>query len=311
MPYVEALGRELELRVSQYPAIKEDNARSQQTSLSLMEDPEETCTLYLGGGTPSQLSAEALHRLFVLIGQHTMLAPSAEVTIEANPDDVTPLWVAALRDTPVNRISMGIQTFDDDILRTIHRRHTADQARRAVRLLQDAGYTNLSLDLIYGLPDQSLASFENDVRQALTLDIQHLSAYALQFEKGTPLFSMREQGLIDEADEELSRACYESLIDLTAEAGMEHYEISNFARPGFRSRHNSSYWTEKPYIGLGQRLTATTPRPVFTVLTAKTSKPTSAPSTKAACPPPSKSCPPPTATTTASCCTSAPAKGFR
>ena len=244
MPYVEAIGRELELTHS-LPIGGGSACRTEEGVCT------EFSSLYLGGGTPSQLSVEALHRLFFLVGRHATLAPAAEVTIEANPDDVTPQWVDALRDTPVNRISMGVQSFDDGILRTLRRRHTAEQAQRAVRLLQDAGYTNLSLDLIYGLPGQSLTQFEDDVRQALALDIRHLSAYALQFEAGTPLFSMREQGLVAEADEELSLACYESLINLTSEAGMEHYEISNFARPGFRSRHNSSYWTGQPYIGLG------------------------------------------------------------
>ena len=244
MPYVEAIGRELELTHS-LPIGGGFACKAEKGPCT------EFSTLYLGGGTPSQLSVEALQRLFFLVGRHATLAPAAEVTIEANPDDVTPQWVDALRDTPVNRISMGVQSFDDGILRTLRRRHTAEQAQRAVRLLQYAGYTNLSLDLIYGLPGQSLTQFEDDVRQALALDIRHLSAYALQFEAGTPLFSMREQGLVAEADEELSLACYESLINLTAEASMEHYEISNFARPGFRSRHNSSYWTGQPYIGLG------------------------------------------------------------
>lgn len=174
-----------------------------------------------------------------------------EVTIEANPDDVTPEWVSALRDTPVNRISMGVQTFNDTILHTLRRRHTAQQACQAVHLLHDAGYQNISLDFIYGLPGQTLDDFTHDIRQALSLGITHLSAYALQYEQGTPLYKLRQQGTIQEADEELSLNCYERLIDLTSQAGMEHYEISNFALPGYRARHNSAYWTNQPYIGLG------------------------------------------------------------
>lgn len=231
--YIAALAHELELRTS-----------SPSHLLT-------STTLYLGGGTPSLLSPEALHHLFHLIGQHTTLASGAEVTIEANPDDITHQWVASLKDTPVNRISMGAQSFNDDILHFIRRRHTAEQAIRAVHMLQDAGYTNLSLDLIYGLPGQTLAQFTDDVRTALALGIPHLSAYALQFEAGTPLYAMKQQGQVTEADEEMSLECYNSLIDLTAEAGLEHYEISNFARPGFRSRHNSSYWTGDAYLGLG------------------------------------------------------------
>ena len=259
-PYVEALERELDLRASELAAL-------------VASSP---LTLYLGGGTPSLLSPSLLSRLLSSVCERTASvaqAPSAsqssvsqrpvcrhvmpasppfsEITIEANPDDVTPEWVCALRTTPVNRISMGVQSLNDDILRALRRRHTAQQARRAVRLLQDAGYTNLSLDLIYGLPGQTLAMFEHDVQELLALGIPHLSAYALQFEPGTPLTRLRDQGTLREADEELSLACYQHLIDLTASAGLEHYEISNFARPGFRSRHNSSYWTDSPYLGLG------------------------------------------------------------
>lgn len=232
MPYVEALGRELEMRAT-------------------LKEESEGASLYLGGGTPSQLTPEALRLLFHLIRQHATLAPDAEVTIEANPDDVTPEWIEALHQTPVNRVSMGVQSLDDNILHLLRRRHTAHQALRAVRMLQEAGYENLSLDLIYGLPGQTLSQFQGDVRQLLDLSIPHLSAYALQFEPDTPLMAMRQAGTVSEADEELSLECYQSLIDLTREAGLEHYEISNFARPGFRSRHNSSYWTGEPYIGLG------------------------------------------------------------
>lgn len=234
VPYVEALGREMEIR-----------ANEEAGKLGRIG------TVYIGGGTPSLLTAEALERLFALVARHYRLEDGAEVTLEANPDDVTGEWVDSLKGTPVNRISMGVQSLDDNILRTLRRRHTAEQARRAVALLQEAGYTNLSLDLIYGLPGQGLAQFERDVREVLGMGVTHLSAYALQFEPGTVLSAMRQRGELSEADEELSLACYERLMDLTAEAGMEHYEISNFALPGRRSRHNSSYWTEAPYVGLG------------------------------------------------------------
>ena len=233
-PYVEALGREMEIR-----------ANEEAGKLGRIG------TVYIGGGTPSLLTGEALERLFALVARHYRLEDGAEVTLEANPDDVTGEWVDSLKGTPVNRISMGVQSLDDNILRTLRRRHTAEQARKAVALLQEAGYTNLSLDLIYGLPGQGLAQFERDVREVLGMGVTHLSAYALQFEPGTALSAMRQRGELSEADEELSLACYERLMDLTAEAGMEHYEISNFALPGRRSRHNSSYWTEAPYVGLG------------------------------------------------------------
>lgn len=231
---MEALGREMEIR-----------ANEEAGKLGRIG------TVYIGGGTPSLLTGEALQRLFALVAHHYRLEDGAEVTLEANPDDVTGEWVDSLKGTPVNRISMGVQSLDDNILRTLRRRHTAEQARRAVALLQEAGYTNLSLDLIYGLPGQGLAQFERDVREVLGMGVTHLSAYALQFEPGTALSAMRQRGELSEADEELSLACYERLMDLTAEAGMEHYEISNFALPGRRSHHNSSYWTEAPYVGLG------------------------------------------------------------
>lgn len=233
MPYVEAIGKEMELRAS------------------FMGETDVVSSLYIGGGTPSQLTSEALRRLFTLVCQHITLASDAEVTLEVNPDDVCPKWISHVKSTPVTRVSMGVQSLDDNILHVLHRRHTAQQARQAIRLLQEAGYTNLSIDLIYGLPGQRLEQFSNDVREMLALGIPHLSAYALQFEVGTPLMRMKESGQVAEADEELSLSCYDSLIDLTHEAGLEHYEISNFARPGFRSRHNSSYWTGAPYLGLG------------------------------------------------------------
>lgn len=230
--YAEAVGRELEMRLASLGS-------------------SDIATLYLGGGTPSQLAPDALMLLFRSIGQHFTIPSTAEITIEANPDDVTPEWIALLKETPVNRISMGVQSLNDDILTALHRRHTAGQARRAVRLLQQAGYQNLSIDLIYGLPGQTLEQFATDVREVLSWHIPHLSGYALQFEPGTMLFAQREKGTVQEADEELSLACYEKLIDLTTAAGMEHYEISNFACAGHRSRHNSAYWTGEPYMGLG------------------------------------------------------------
>ena len=230
IPYVHALVDELRMR---------------------KEECGEVETLYIGGGTPSQLTQEALLFLFDGIQKTVPISPSAEITLEANPDDISPEWVATLKETPVNRVSMGVQSLDDEILHILHRRHTSKQALEAIDLLQKNGYHNLSIDLIYGLPGQSLEAFSADVKQILSLNIPHLSAYALQFEQGTKLYEMREEGEVKEVDEELSLSCYERLMDLTAEAGLEHYEISNFAKPGFHSRHNSSYWTRKPYVGLG------------------------------------------------------------
>lgn len=230
--YVEALGREMRCRADEL-----GHARVR--------------TIYIGGGTPSQLSSGQLLRLFQLIEAHFSIADDAEITIEANPDDVTLEWVETLRRTRVNRVSMGVQTFDDLLLRLIRRRHDAEEACVAVRRLRDAGILNISIDLIYGLPGQTMEMFESDIRCALSLGVQHLSTYSLMYEEGTPLYAMLERGEVEEADEELSLAMYHRLIDRLAESGFEHYEISNFALPGFRSRHNSSYWIGTPYIGLG------------------------------------------------------------
>ena len=202
-------------------------------------------TIYVGGGTPSQLSDKQLHQIFNAVGT------ADEVTLECNPDDLSPDFAALLSELPVNRVSMGAQSFSDARLRFLRRRHTAAQTVHAVDLLRRAGIDNVSLDLIYGFPGQSLSDWLADVDAALALWPEHLSAYALSYEEQTPLYEMLRRGEVSEADEELSRQMYYALIDRLAAAGYEHYEISNFALPGRRSRHNSSYWNHTPYLGLG------------------------------------------------------------
>lgn len=208
-------------------------------------------TLYIGGGTPSQLEPEQLQRILDHLQEIVPLEEGAEVTLECNPDDVTPAWLRAIGQTPVNRISMGVQTLDDRLLRLLNRRHTAAQAREAVRLLREAGYANLSLDLMYGLPGQTMEMWQSDVHELLAMHVPHLSAYSLQWEEGTALYRMKERGEVEEADEELSADMYAFLCRATREAGMEHYEISNFALPGMGARHNSGYWRNEAYVGLG------------------------------------------------------------
>ena len=205
-------------------------------------------TVYFGGGTPSQLTPQQLQQLL------TALPPSApEATIEANPDDITPTYAATLSQLGINRVSMGAQTFDDQRLHFLHRRHTSGQVKEAVHHLRNAGIRNISIDLMYGFPGETLSDWERDIDATLALDVEHISAYCLTVEKGTPLFyQMRNEQLeMRNGSEELERAMYERLIDKLEAAGYEHYEISNFAKPGFRSRHNSSYWQDVPYIGLG------------------------------------------------------------
>ena len=215
------------------------------------EHPVQAETIYLGGGTPSQLSPSQLRQLFCNINKVYAPKADAEITMECNPDDVSEPFAQLLQELPVNRVSMGVQTFDDCRLRFLRRRHNASQVGEAIKRLRQAGIGNISIDLIYGFPGQAIEEWREDIRQALELKVEHLSAYSLMYEEGTPLYQLLQSGQVKEIDEELSRQMYYELKDQLAVAGFEHYEISNFARPGFRSRHNSSYWNNTPYIGLG------------------------------------------------------------
>lgn len=210
-------------------------------------------TIYFGGGTPSLLPVDDVKRVIDeihIIYNKDGHAPS-EVTIEANPDDVTPEWLQAIRAAGVNRLSMGVQTFDDERLRFIRRRHTSRQAVCAVRMAQEAGFDNISIDLMFGFPGQTLSQWREDLACAFSLGVQHLSAYSLMYEEGTTLARMLDAGQVAEVDEELSLAMFDALVDAAASAGFRHYEISNFALPGRESRHNSSYWHGVPYLGVG------------------------------------------------------------
>ncbi|MBR3372479.1 MAG: radical SAM family heme chaperone HemW [Bacteroidaceae bacterium] len=208
-------------------------------------------SVYIGGGTPSTLSADELGRIFQTIAATWSLSADAEVTLEANPDDITPAYAKALKALGINRVSMGVQTFNDGMLRFLHRRHSAGQVQEAIDHLQGAGIDNLSIDLIYGLPGQTLEQWQQDVGKALALPVSHLSAYALIYEEGTALYRLREQGKAAEASDELSLQMFEALMDMAAETGFRHYEISNFALPHREARHNSGYWTGMHYLGLG------------------------------------------------------------
>ena len=231
-PYLRAIEKEMELR-GEY--IDDDTLE----------------TIYLGGGTPSQLSGNDLERIFNAISRRFSIAEGAEITLEANPDDIRPDYLSALRDLPINRISMGIQSFQPEDLRLLNRRHDREQAIRAVELCQAHGFTNLSIDLIYGLPGQTPEAWEENLRQAIRLGTPHLSAYHLTYEEGTALYKRLQAGQVEPVDEEVSVTLFHILTERMAEAGFQHYEISNFARPGFHARHNSAYWTGKPYLGLG------------------------------------------------------------
>ena len=212
---------------------------------------EDIETIYLGGGTPSQLSQEELEEIFSTLYNIYKVKDDAEITLEANPDDLTPEYVHMLRTLPINRISMGIQTFQEETLKQLHRRHTAQQAIEAFQRCREAGFQNISIDLMYGLPGETLDSWKEDLQQAIALRPEHISAYHLIYEEGTTLWKLKEQHQVEEADEDLSVTLFRTLIDELTRAGYEHYEISNFCMPGLHSRHNSSYWTGKKYLGCG------------------------------------------------------------
>ena len=208
-------------------------------------------TLYFGGGTPSQLSESDFHSIFNQIEKVYGLEACEEITLEANPDDLTDDYVEMLTTLPFNRISMGIQTFHEPTLQLIGRRHTAQEAIEAVHRCQQQGFTNISIDLIYGLPGETLEQWKEDLLMAFSLKVQHISAYHLTYEQGTRLWQMLQRKEICEVDEDTSVELFRILCEEMQKAGYEHYEISNFALPNFRSRHNSAYWHEVPYLGCG------------------------------------------------------------
>ena len=211
---------------------------------------EPVTTIYIGGGTPSMLSANNLSRLCKRLKDYAGESLE-EYTVECNPDDITPELASLLYSLGVNRVSMGAQTFSDERLAFIHRRHKAHQVKEAVENLWNAGIKNISIDLMFGFPDETAENWKCDIEQALSLGVQHISAYSLMYEEGTTLYKLLEEGKIKEISEEVSLEMYETLITLLTQAGYEHYEISNFALPGYRSKHNSSYWKRVPYLGIG------------------------------------------------------------
>lgn len=208
-------------------------------------------TLYLGGGTPSRLGAEGIERLFATLHQHIRLDAQAEVTLEANPEDVSAEAVAAWRRAGVNRVSLGVQSFNDRVLSWMHRVHDAGAALRAVETLRTGGIDAMSLDLIFAAPDMLERDWSDDLTRLLAFAPDHISLYGLTIEPHTPLGRWRARGEVEEAPEEVyERQFLESHERLRA-AGFEHYEVSNFARPGRRARHNSAYWQNVPYLGIG------------------------------------------------------------
>lgn len=213
-------------------------------------------TIYIGGGTPSQLSEKNIEKIIDTIYKYYDVEAAegmdvTEMTMECNPDDVDSNFASFIANTPINRISMGAQSFSDEMLRFAGRRHDSSQIQLAVERLRKADIGNISIDLMFGFPGETEQIWQADLRKAIELNVEHLSAYSLMYEEGTPLYKMLQDGKVKEIDEDLSLSMFNTLLDTMNEAGFEHYEISNFARQGFRSRHNSSYWHDIPYLGVG------------------------------------------------------------
>lgn len=238
--YVDSLCREIALR-KEYLSSYSTDSKAANTIIR---------TIYIGGGTPSQLSRYSLEKLFHAIDTYLECSPE-EVTMEVNPDDVTNDLAETISALHINRVSMGAQTFDDNRLKFLNRRHKSFQVERAIDILHEHGVGNISIDLMFGFPGQTCDSWKEDVRRAISLDIQHISAYSLMYEEGTRLYRMLKENMIKEIDEEVSLNMYNELINILCGAGYEHYEISNFAKKGYRALHNSSYWHDIPYLGIG------------------------------------------------------------
>lgn len=218
-------------------------------------------TAYLGGGTPSILPPKLLTRLLQGVAAYFPLAPDAEFTAEANPGTLTAQWLDAARQCGINRLSMGMQAAQPELLRTLGRIHDFPQVQQSVALARHAGFAHISLDLMFGLPGQTIVMWRETLEKALSLAPEHLSCYGLIPEEGTPLYRDLQTGRLTLPDEDDERRMYDLTLDLLAKAGFQQYEISNFARSGCECRHNIGYWQQAPYIGLGVSAASYLPAP--------------------------------------------------
>jgi len=236
---VDCLTRELELRKNFF-----DERLTESKGIAIQ-------SIYLGGGTPSTLGINHLQIFFSALYQHFCVMEDAEITLEANPEDLTPDYLHLLRETPVNRLSIGIQSFHKADLLYMNRSHSPEHAMQCIELARQTGFTNLNIDLIYGTPTMGDNAFLQNLSKAVQMGIPHISAYALTVEPNTALEVFIKRGKSQPVDEEQCAHQFELLMDFLADHGYLHYEISNFALPGMFSRHNLSYWTGAPYLGLG------------------------------------------------------------
>lgn len=233
--YLTALEREIALTLAKYP----------------LEKPIKT--LYFGGGTPTALNLEELKQLFVLVDRYfrPFFAPDLEMTIEANPDSLTAEKLTFLYQQGVNRLSIGVQTFATKHLVKMGRTHTQSQVEHVITLAKSLGFTNINVDFIYGIPEQTQAEVEADIAQFLQLDVQHISTYALIIEPHTKFYMQQKRGQLQETADEIEAQMYAAIQLALRNHGYEQYELSNFARPGFGSKHNLTYWQNLPYYGFG------------------------------------------------------------
>lgn len=208
-------------------------------------------TIYLGGGTPSLLSEFQLNQLFDKINQLYSINPGAEITLEANPEDLSKEYIQQVKKIGINRLSVGIQTFNDSSLKHLHRNHSSQQSIEAIKKAQDLGLKNISIDIIYGLKDHNLSDTEFDIQQAISLNVDHISAYSLTIEPRTVFGKQKDKGLLKETPDNQMAAHFELSHQLLQSAGFEAYEVSNFAKNKRYSKHNSSYWNQEEYVGIG------------------------------------------------------------
>lgn len=207
-------------------------------------------TIYFGGGTPSLLALEDLEQIFGTIYSNYTISANPEITLEANPDDLTPIKIQELAKSPINRLSIGIQSFFEEDLKLMNRAHNANEALECLVNAKNY-FENFSIDLIYGIPGMSAARWMKNLETALSLDVPHLSCYALTVEPRTALKSLIEKGKVPPVDEEVAKEHYEILLEITEKAGYDNYEFSNFGKPGFQARNNTAYWEGKSYLGIG------------------------------------------------------------
>ena len=227
---VEAIGKELQLRKNEIPG--------------------EVETIYYGGGTPSLLSAEELQQIFDVIYDNYKVATDAEITLEANPDDLSEEKIKMLSNSPINRLSIGVQSFFEEDLRLMNRAHNEKEALQSIELAKRY-FDNISIDLIYGIPGMSNERWRENLETALSLGVPHISSYALTVEPRTALKTLIEKGKIAPVEEEAAKEQYEIMIQVLEAAGFDNYEFSNFGKSGYFSRNNTAYWFGKPYLGIG------------------------------------------------------------